>query len=261
MRLNHRDTTIMATLPRLWESKTARCGLITGVIACGLLADQRIDFWGQTLTGLAVWALFLYSLRRASPVTQLALAACVIYATIGEIFLSLVWGVYDYRSGGIPLFVPPGHALLFMLGGVIAARAPSWIVWFTPLGAAPFVVFLAASGSSTLDASLFALFMLCIVFGRAKKLYAVMFVLALAMEIYGTLLGNWRWSADVPWIGLTALNPPLAAGAFYCVLDLLVVSTVARWRSSGPSLFPAGSQPTFPSVAPGGQALGAQRAY
>lgn len=88
-----------------------------------------------------------------------------------------------------------------------------------------------------------------------------MFVLALAMEIYGTLLGNWRWSTDVPWIGLTALNPPLAAGAFYCVLDLLVVATVARWRSSGPSLCPAGSQATFPSVAPGGQALGAQRAY
>jgi hypothetical protein len=57
-----------------------------------------------------------------------------------------------------------------------------------------------------------------------------MFVLALAMEIYGTLLGNWTWNADVPWLGLTALNPPLAAGAFYCVLDLLIVTTVARLR-------------------------------
>jgi hypothetical protein len=62
-----------------------------------------------------------------------------------------------------------------------------------------------------------------------------MFVLALAMEIYGTLLGNWTWSADVPWLGLTALNPPLAAGAFYCVLDLLIVATVARVRPSAAS--------------------------
>lgn len=252
---------MIPTLPRLRDNNIARCALIAGVIACGLLADQRIEFWGPTLTGLAVWALFLYWLRCADPVTRLALAACVIYATIGEIFLSLVWGLYEYRSGGIPLFVPPGHALLFMLGGAIAVRAPSWIVWFTALGAAPFVVFLVVSGSSTLDALLFALFVLCIVFGRAKKLYAVMFVLALAMEIYGTLLGNWRWSAEVAWTGLTALNPPLAAGAFYCVLDLLVVSTVARWRSDGPSLFQAGTPGTFPSVAPGGQALGAQRSY
>jgi hypothetical protein len=69
-----------------------------------------------------------------------------------------------------------------------------------------------------------------------------MFVLALAMEIYGTLLGNWAWNAEVPWLGLTALNPPLAAGAFYCVLDLLIVATVARVRSgaaSAPALAPS----------------------
>jgi hypothetical protein len=36
----------------------------------------------------------------------------------------------------------------------------------------------------------------------------------------------------VPWLGLTTINPPLAAGAFYCVLDLLVVTTVARARQT-----------------------------
>ena len=61
-----------------------------------------------------------------------------------------------------------------------------------------------------------------------------MFVLALAMEIYGTWLGNWAWDIDVPWLGLTTINPPLAAGAFYCMLDLLVVATVARARPTGP---------------------------
>ena len=55
-----------------------------------------------------------------------------------------------------------------------------------------------------------------------------MFVLSLAMELYGTWLGNWTWSAQVPWLGLTADNPPIAAGAFYCVLDLLVVNATAR---------------------------------
>ena len=58
-----------------------------------------------------------------------------------------------------------------------------------------------------------------------------MFVLSLAMELYGTWVGNWVWSAQVPWLGLTADNPPLAAGAFYCVLDLLVVSVTKGIRS------------------------------
>jgi hypothetical protein len=117
-----------------------------------------------------------------------------------------------------------------MLGGIVAARSPAWIVWLTPLAAAPFVGLLIVSGAGTLDALLFTIFVLCLSFGRARKLYAVMFVLALAMELYGTALGNWRWSASVPWTHLTALNPPLAAGAFYSVLDLLVVATVSRWH-------------------------------
>jgi hypothetical protein len=57
-----------------------------------------------------------------------------------------------------------------------------------------------------------------------------MFVLSLAMEIYGTWLGNWTWSEVVPHWGLTTINPPLAAGAFYCMLDLLIVGTMASGR-------------------------------
>lgn len=209
--------------------------IIAGVICVGLLADQEIDFWGQTLTNLAVWSLFLYWLRRANAMTQVALAACVIYATLGEIFLSLVWGVYDYRLGAVPLFVPAGHALLFMLGGILAARSREWVVWLTPVAAAPFIGLLLVSGAGTLDALLFAMFLVCLWLGHARKLYAVMFVLSLMMELYGTWLGNWTWSTAVPWTGLTTVNPPLAAGAFYCVLDMLVVATVSKWRFANSS--------------------------
>ena len=222
-------TLSLLSLAKDGDTVFARSLLIVGVIACGLLADETIDFWGQTLTNLGVWALFLYWLRGADATTRVALAACVIYATAGEIFLSLVWGVYDYRLGAVPLFVPPGHALLFVLGGIVAARSPGWIVWAAPLAGAPFALFLLASGTGTLDVLLFAMFLACLAFGRGRKLYAVMFLLALTMELYGTWLGNWRWSASVPGTGLTAINPPLAAGAFYCVLDLLVVATVSRW--------------------------------
>ena len=55
------------------------------------------------------------------------------------------------------------------------------------------------------------------------------FVIALVMELYGTALGNWAWRPHAPGIGLATLNPPFAAGAFYCVLDWLVgISNGAR---------------------------------
>ena len=212
------------------HSVRSRAIAIVAVIAGGLFLDQQFEFWGQTLTNCCVWALFLHWLRGADARQQLALTACVVYATLGELFLSLGWGLYEYRLANVPLFVPPGHALLFMLGSIVADRLKNWINWVVPLAAAPFICALLVTRAGTLDALLFVLFLLCMLFGRAPRLYAVMFVVALAMEIYGTLLGNWAWHADVPWLGLTAINPPLAAGAFYCVLDLLVVTTVTRVR-------------------------------
>jgi hypothetical protein len=206
----------------------SRAVVIVAVIAGGLVLDQHLEFWGQTVANCGVWALFLHWLRGADARQQLTLTACVVYATLGEIILSLAWGLYEYRLANVPLFVPPGHALLFMLGSTLAARSRDWINWAVPLAAAPFICLLLVTRTGTLDALLFVLFLLCMLFGRAPRLYAVMFVLSLAMEIYGTLLGNWAWGAEVPWLKLTTINPPLAAGAFYCVLDLLVVATVAR---------------------------------
>jgi hypothetical protein len=93
---------------------------------------------------------------------------------------------------------------------------------------------LIVTGVDTFGAVLFGAFLLCCAFGTQRRLYAVMFVLSLAMEIYGTWLGNWNWIVAVPWLGLTTVNPPLASGAFYCVLDLLVVQTLAaRRRTAG----------------------------
>jgi len=207
-----------------------RAALICAVIVIGLAFDQFVPFWGQTLTSAGVWALLLCWIQRAQPEQRVTLIACVTYATLGECFLSLVWGLYDYRLGNIPAFVPPGHALLFMLGAIITARVRNWIVWFVPLAAAPFVIYLAVIGADTFSLVMFAALLACMAASRARKLYAVMFVLALAMEIYGTALGNWTWRAEVPWLGLSTVNPPLTAGVFYCVLDLLVVSSVAAWR-------------------------------
>lgn len=200
---------------------------IVALIVAGLLIDRHIAVWGQLAVSAAAWTLLLYWIAQSCPATRGTLVVCVVYATLGEILLSLVWGLYAYRLGDIPLFVPPGHALLFALGLQLTARLPAWITWAIPLAAAPLVVALAWAGTDTLGLPLFALLLLCMAVSSARKLYAVMFVLALAMEILGTALGNWTWNHEVPGLELGTLNPPLAAGAFYCVLDLLVVGTAS----------------------------------
>ena len=217
-------------------STPAALAVITGTIVAGLWADRYVQSWGQSAADIVAWAVFLGLFRVVPAAQRLSLIVCVVIATAGECFLSLVWGLYAYRLDNIPLFVPPGHGLLFMLGVLLAPRLPERMVWAVPLVAAPFVLLLAITGSDTLGVPLFALFLLCLAVGRARKLYATMFVLALAMELYGTWLGNWTWVERAPWLGLATLNPPLAAGAFYCVLDLLVTLF-----SRGNSLVPIAS--------------------
>jgi len=198
--------------------------LIFATIVGGLFVDQHGGAMGQVVVSALTWVLLAALLRRSPATTRPALVACLVIATAGEVFLSLVWGLYQYRQENIPLFVPPGHVLLFFLGTRIAERLPESSVKWTAAAAAPLIAVLAWNGRDTLGPLLFALFLACLWLSRSRRLYATMFVLSLAMELYGTWMGNWRWNGPVPWLGLTTANPPVAAGAFYCVLDLLVVS-------------------------------------
>jgi hypothetical protein len=201
---------------------------IIATILLGLVIDQHWARHGQLLVNAIAWIVCATLLARSDAYSRRALLACLLFATAGEVFLSLVWGLYAYRLGNIPLFVPPGHVLLFFLGMQIAARVPDRGEWGIAALALPVVALFAWSGRDTLGPLLYALFLGCMWLSPSRKLYATMFVLSLAMELYGTWIGNWVWAARVPWLGLTADNPPLAAGAFYCVLDLLVVSVMSR---------------------------------
>ena len=224
----------------LTETRDARQALIIcAVMVAGLAFDQLVPFWGQTLTSAGLCALVLHWIRTAEREQQIMLIACVAYATLGECFLSLVWGLYDYRLGNVPAFVPPGHAMLLMLGVIVTTRAPNWVTWFVPLAAAPFVLVLALTRIDTFGVLLFTVLIACMIFSHARKLYAVMFVLSLVLEIYGTWLGNWAWRPDVPWLEFSTTNPPLAAGVFYCVLDLLVMTTVKRWKTRSHARLPS----------------------
>ncbi len=98
--------------------------LIVATLAGGLAADVYTNIVGQTMIGLIVW-LTLFSLLSMSTGTRDShLMACLVIATAGEILLSLGWGLYTYRLGNIPLFVPPGHVLMLLLGFSLARRMP-----------------------------------------------------------------------------------------------------------------------------------------
>jgi hypothetical protein len=213
---------------------------IVAVITLGLWMDAHWGWTGQhvaTAWAIAVWA-WLY--RIGGPIERRVLVWATVISGAGEVFLSLVWGVYDYQFHNVPLFVPPGHALLMTLGILIARelrrslRVSQVTVGLTAAAASVWAVHVWAQDSDRFGVILFGLFVICVLAGLARTLYAVMFVLALIMELYGTALGNWVWTAQTPWLGVSAANPPFSAGAFYCALDLIVLALLGRHLTQTP---------------------------
>jgi hypothetical protein len=199
--------------------------LLVSSLAIGLAVDQYGGLGGQLLTGACFWAVFFWLLKTSPREWRVPFYACLVWATAGEIYLSLVWGLYTYRLQNIPLFIPPGHVLMLYLGLVFAPRVPRAFVALVPVAAIGYAAFAWINGFDTMSIPLIVLFMLCMLQPEGRRLYAVMFVASLILELYGTWIGNWVWHRDVPYLGLSSANPPLAAGAFYCVLDVLVVLT------------------------------------
>ena len=214
--------------------------LIVASLAVGLALDVRTGFYGQALISAVIWALLLFLLSRTDSRERHALMACLVIATAGEIFLSLVWGLYTYRLANIPLFVPPGHVLLLMLGIALAQRM-SGRTAHVILGCAAIYAFAAAA----LRIDTFALPLLAalaavsFLMPNHRRLYASTFILSLVLELYGTWLGNWTWAREVPVIALVTTNPPGIASAFYAVLDALVaVAAVVIARRINDPLYP-----------------------
>ena len=218
----------------LWRSHSVkRQWLITlniiAVITGGLALDALFGWSGQHLA--TVWTLFVWGglYKIGSPDERRVLVLCTAIAGFGELVLSLMWGIYDYQFHNVPLFVPPGHALLMTLGLLAARKLPMTGAWLIAAAASAWAVYAWLAGFDRFGVALSSIFVFCMAVGPAKRLYAAMFVLALMMELYGTALGNWVWAAEAPGLGLTAANPPFSAGAFYCLLDLLVLAALKAW--------------------------------
>jgi hypothetical protein len=194
------------------------------VLALGLWADVHVDLPGQLAIGALVWTLTLALLRPLPASERRFYLACIGIATAGELFLSLVWGLYTYRLGNVPMFVPPGHALMLMLGLSLTRRMPEVAARSILGGAGVYTVLAFFTGLDTLALPLYLLLMVSVLSLPAHaRLFASSFILTLTLELYGTTLGNWLWHREVPWVGLVTTNPPAIAGAFYCTLHALAI--------------------------------------
>ena len=189
----------------------------------GILTDAGGRSWSQPVADVWAWSVYLLLVVFTVAKERRELFICLIVATMGECFLGLVWGLYQYRLHNLPLFIPPGHALVYAAGNRIRHAMPIWLPCAVVASLAPFAVSGLTSGYDTQGFIWFIVFLLCLLAASDRRFLATMFLFAFLIELQGTTLGSWRYMSRDPWFGLTTMTaPPLWAGTYYCALDVIV---------------------------------------
>jgi hypothetical protein len=195
----------------------------------------------QALLGAAALGV-LFAVLRLSPAHERRETwFCVGYSTLIELLATQLWGLYGYRLGNVPLYVPPGHGLIFAVslqasrtdflrahGFKIAKGALAIATVWAALGLVlPLLKHRAPDVHGALYWPFFAIYML-----RSPKapIYAVTFLVTSLIEIVGVLFGNWHWAAEMPYLGVPSADPPsLIAGGYCSFAEVAVILASWRW--------------------------------
>lgn len=183
----------------------------------------------QDVLGVGAWLILIAATRFSPPDERRQVWCMVAVATCVEIWSSMVWGIYRYRFDNVPLFVPPGHGLVYLFA-LRAVRTPLMDRFGPSITRFAFVVATAwALGGMTLEPLLlgrldllgFLWWPLFVWFMRkpSAPVYAAAFFITSYLELWGTHFGNWQWQVFAPISHIPSGNPPSVISAGYCLMD------------------------------------------
>lgn len=193
---------------------------------------------GQLLANIITPVFLLLLMRCLKPKQQLMVALFVPLSAIGEGVFSLLFGLYEYRLGSIPLYVPFGHSILMSVGLLLSEtrlveqntrRVQIALLAFHGALILGALVFFGDTLST-----LWAIIFLILLRKRvATPFYLILGVLVWYIEILGTVWGCWVWT-PTPFGVLSTTNPPPGAFTCYVIGDLLAMKigllVAAQWN-------------------------------
>jgi hypothetical protein len=226
--------------------------VVTAWTLGGLVVDQHATRTGQLALGVftacVLAALLVFHPRHVRAQTL----AVVGVATLGEVVGSVLWGVYGYRLGNLPAFVPPGHGLVYLAGlslaTLLTGRSRALLVAAGVVAATWGVAGVTVLPARDVSGTIGCAFLLAVLVRARRPVYAGVFMVVVGLELYGTALGTWTWEPVVPGLGLSQGNPPSGVASGYVVFDVVALALVARlgalqsrrgFRSSAPTTAPA----------------------
>jgi hypothetical protein len=210
-----------------------RFAAIAGFLATLLAVDQLVDLRGQLMLGAATWIALLIACRSVPGERRAQVVVVIGAATVAELTGSIIWGVYTYRLENLPSFVPPAHGLVYLAGVALSARLArhgrllvgTALVGVLGWAIAGLTVLPRTDVGGALGAALLSYYLLR---GRAPSIYAGVFLVVAALELYGTAIGTWTWAVTIPGTGIPNGNPPSGVASGYVWFDVMALA-LAPW--------------------------------
>jgi hypothetical protein len=218
--------------------------MMVGLIPLAFWLDlQTTSVAQQDVLGVCAWLILVVATRFSTPSERRQVWIMVGIATCIEIWSSIIWGIYRYRFGNVPLFVPPGHGLVYLFA-LRSVRTPFVLarpklvaraglicaaIWAT------FGVTLEPLLIHRLDLLGLMWFPLFVWFMRkpAAPVYACAFFVTSYLELWGTHFGTWAWQVYAPISHIPTGNPPSVISAGYCLMDFWSISLAAMLPPAG----------------------------
>ena len=216
-------------------------GWILFILFLGLFFDSAFfaeNYFehSQWINNICVFFVFIYCYYKGTQRVREQLIYAFIIGVVGEYIFSIVLGMYSYRLGNVPHYIPFGHALVFL--GVYSFSRKSAIRnsskkinYFLTISIIVYAfVFLVFKND------VFGFVMTILVFYSLRKypkeklFYLTMYGVVVYAELIGTSLNTWSWPklAFNTFEFLPSANPPAGICLFYYGLDRGTMSIYKR---------------------------------
>jgi hypothetical protein len=225
-----------------------RAAAIAAYLAALLAVDTQVDLPGQLALGALTWIVLVVAAWPLAAERRAQVAVVICAATLAELTGSILWGVYSYRLGNLPTFVPPAHGLVFMAGlslsyalrkhvrALVLVAAAAASLW----GILGLTVLPRLDAAGALGVPLLLLFLWR---SRSRTAYAGVFLVVAALELYGTAIGTWRWAEELPGLGIPNGNPPSGVASGYVWFDVMALLLAPRVLSLTARTWPLRRRP------------------
>ena len=187
--------------------------------------------YSQSIATLLVVLVFFNSYRKTSKRVKHIMLLGVAVGFIGEIFFSLILGMYHYRYENIPLWVGFGHSLIFVsvykvarykyvLKNIVPIKMAllSFAIGYT-------ILWLYLANDWFGFWSSIAFMFILLIAKKSQLFFLIMFLIVCYIEQVGTSTGTWFWPNTLlgmyDW--MPSGNPPSGIAVFYFLFDAIIL--------------------------------------